>query len=257
MHNIVWLSDFHLSTKGLDSQAACDRAIDWLIQHHSDADCCVITGDLSEHGTVEEYQAVARSLARLPMPCLPLVGNHDNRSACLSVFDMPGTCLPGFVQYAVDLPTRSGATVRLVCLDTLVPGESGGTLCDERMAWLESVLSESADRTVLVFMHHPPAELGVAPFDAIGLDNATELIALLSRHACVKHVFAGHVHRVFQGVTGGVPYATQRSVLMQAPPPRPAWDWDSFAPADEPPGYGVISAHGGDVCVSFNLLPEH
>ena len=258
MHKIIWLTDFHLSTAGpvlgLDSQAACDKAIDWVVRHHGDADCCVVTGDLSENGTADEYRTIANALDRLPMPWLPLVGNHDSREHCAAIIDLPDTCLPGFVQYTVDLSAQAGAGVRLVCLDTLVPGESGGLLCQQRLAWLESVLSKSANRPVLVFMHHPPSALGVAPFDAIGLENASELNTLLSRYACVKQVFAGHVHRVFQGVVNGVPFATQRSVLMQAPPPRPAWNWDSFAPADEPPGYGVITVQAGDVTVSHEQI---
>jgi len=101
---------FHLSTAGpvlgLDSQAACDKAIDWVVRHHGDADCCVVTGDLSENGTVDEYRTIANALDRLPMPWLPLVGNHDTapRSstcptrACRVLCNTPWICLHKLVR---------------------------------------------------------------------------------------------------------------------------------------------------------------
>ena len=42
----------------------------------------------------------------------------------------------GFLQYAIeDYP------VRLVALDTLIPGEAGGLLCSARLAWVDHVLA--------------------------------------------------------------------------------------------------------------------
>ena len=79
------------------------------------------------------------------------MGNHDDREAMRSVF---GDCdwLPdeGFVQYVVDL-----GGLRLIALDTHVPGAPGGTLCDDRLDWLNDRLSEAPDRPTILFLRHP------------------------------------------------------------------------------------------------------
>jgi len=262
MSDILWLTDCHLSATGPvlghDSERACRDAVDWLSTHYADAACCVVSGDLTEHGTEAEYRLLKSILDTLPMPWLPLVGNHDTRDALEAVLTMPDTArLPGFVQYRVDLDDSDSEQppVTLLCLDTLVPGEGRGQLCDLRLDWLDHQLRECADRAVLVFMHHPPTAVGVAPFDAIGLDNASALSMVLAGHACVKHLCAGHVHRLFSGDVSGIPFTTQRSVLLQAPAARPAWDWDSFAPAAEPAGFGVISVGASGVCIHHNQFP--
>ena len=47
----------------------------------------------------------------------------------------------GFLHYAVE---RGG--LRFIGLDTLVPGQGGGELCAERLAWLDATLGQSPTR---------------------------------------------------------------------------------------------------------------
>ena len=55
-----------------------------------------------------------------------------------------------FLQYTVeDLP------LRLIFLDTLIAGETGGELCEERIGWLDQRLAEAPTRPTFVCMHHP------------------------------------------------------------------------------------------------------
>ncbi|MEM7379526.1 MAG: phosphodiesterase [Pseudomonadota bacterium] len=271
MPTVLWLSDLHLDAHdtvlGCDPVAACKRAVSHLITHYADADCCVVSGDIANTGSVADYRAAKRVLDRLPMPWYPMVGNHDARAPLSDTLGFPGSATSDFVQYCVDLepdPISTGHTsasrthtpaVRLLCLDTLIPGESAGELCSARLDWLARTLADSHDRNVVVFMHHPPVQLGIAPFDEIGLRNADETMALFAQHPCVRHVCAGHVHRAFTGTHHGVPFATQRSVLFQAPPARPLWDFDTFRIADEPAGFGVIHIDAHGVQIDFNQLP--
>ena len=75
------------------------------------------------------------------MPVFVIPGNHDSRDLLRAAFGADGY-LPkdGFLQYAIeDYP------VRLVALDTHIPGEGGGELCDERLAWLDRTLAASPE----------------------------------------------------------------------------------------------------------------
>ncbi len=122
-----------------------------------------------------------------------------------------------FVQYTVeDWP------LRLVALDTLVPGESGGRLCAERLAWLETRLAERPERPTFVFMHHPPFATGIASMDAMGLDGIDALAAVIRRHLQVERIACGHLHRTivrrFAGTVACTCPATAHQIALDLPP---------------------------------------
>ena len=89
-------------------------------------DVVIITGDLTENGLAAEYANLAAILGRtLSMPVYVIPGNHDQRENLRAgLAHLPGvTSNPHFVQYAVE-----DHPVRLIMLDTLVPGASHGEL---------------------------------------------------------------------------------------------------------------------------------
>ena len=94
------------------------------------------------------------------------------------------------MQYVVE-----GHPVRLIALDTLVPGQVGGLLCAERLIWLAARLEEAPARPTLIFMHHPPFVTGLQAMDAMGLEGKEELAAVIRRHPQVERLVCGHVHR--------------------------------------------------------------
>ena len=245
---IIWLTDLHIGAAwpgtDLDPPAQLTRAVDMIRDHHADALACVVSGDMAENGTEAEYRTLADLLGDLPMPVLPMAGNHDRREPLMAAFPPPGRALDGFQQYRVDFDGLS-----LIALDTLVPGEAGGTLCPARIAWLTEELARTPDTPALVFMHHPPMELGMPMLDAMRCADGEAILDLLAGAGNVAHLFCGHVHRPASGVARGVPFATLRSVAMQAPPPWPAWDWQRFAPVNENPALGVVLVRGADVTI--------
>jgi 3',5'-cyclic AMP phosphodiesterase CpdA len=119
-------------------------------------------------------------------------GNHDDRATLRRSFaDQPYLPQEGeFLQYALDdLP------LRLLALDTLIPGESGGRLCQARLDWLSDRLEERPDRPTVIAMHHPPFLTGLTEMDSINCDNSAALGALVVRHRQIERIVCGHVHR--------------------------------------------------------------
>lgn len=84
--------------------------------------------------------------------------------------------------------------MRLIALDTHIPGQDGGYLCSERLRWLEARLAEAPTQPTLIFQHHPPFATGFAVLDQMGLEGAEALGALISRYPNVERVLAGHIH---------------------------------------------------------------
>jgi 3',5'-cyclic AMP phosphodiesterase CpdA len=215
---IAQISDMHIKPEGellykrIDTAGYLERAVAHILELDPRPDIVLATGDLVDGGKPEEYDLLRRLLAPLPMPVYLIPGNHDARDAMRAGFP-DHTYLPanGFLQYAVD-----GGPVRLLALDTLVPGKTHGELCEERLRWLERRLGEG-DRPTVLFMHHPPFDCGIATFDRHRLNKGdVELAALVRRHANVERVLCGHVHRPIQMRWAGTLASIAPSTAHQA-----------------------------------------
>ncbi len=195
---IAQISDPHVSTPDSDNDrllrtpSHLERAVAHLNAHGPRPDITLVTGDLVERGGLDEYRRLRTFLDRLEMPFLVIPGNHDARGTLRQAF-ADHAYLPRegeFLHYVVE-----EWPVRLVGLDTVVPGSPGGAQCPARLAWLDARLAEAPDRPTLIFMHHPPFVTGLAAMDEMGLDGQRGFADVLRRHPQVERVVCGHVHR--------------------------------------------------------------
>ncbi len=235
---IAQITDLHVKTPGKLAYGKVDTArfmadcIDSLLALKTVPDLVIVTGDLVDFGEPEEYRHLRAFLDRLPMPLYLIPGNHDGRDTLRAAFPdhsyMPKT---GFLHWVIE-----AYPVRLIGLDTLVPGESRGALCYERLAWLEEVLSAS-DRPTLIAMHHPPFQTGIGHMDRIGLTGADDFAALLDRFPQVCRVICGHLHRPITTLMG-------RAIVSTCSSPAHQVTLDLRADAEsgftmEPPGFDL------------------
>ena len=215
---IVQISDTHLKREGellygrLDTQGYLERAVAHVNALDPRPDIALVTGDLVDGGNAEEYANLKRVLSALAMPFYLIPGNHDARDALRQAFP-DHVYLPddGFLHYVVeDLP------LRLIALDTLVEGKGHGALSDGQLDWLDARLAES-DRPTLLFMHHPPFDVGIAPLDAARLHEGSERLAeIVRRRGNVERVLCGHVHRPIQVRWAGTLASIAPSTAHQA-----------------------------------------
>jgi 3',5'-cyclic-AMP phosphodiesterase len=236
---IAQISDMHVKAEGkllyrrVDTAGFLERAVAHVNALDPRPDIVIATGDLVEGGKPEEYARLKRLLAPLAMPVHLIPGNHDARDALREVFaDHAYLPRAGFLQYTIEtLP------VRLIALDTLVPGKGYGALCAERLDWLEARLGEG-DRPTVVFMHHPPFDCGIDAFDNAKLNEGGERLAeIVRRHDNVERVMCGHVHRPIQVRWAGTMASIAPSTAHQA-----TLDLHDGAPLSmmmEPPGIAL------------------
>jgi 3',5'-cyclic-AMP phosphodiesterase len=244
------ISDLHLVTpgetsKGLDTAARLDLALDDLAKNHADADLCVFLGDLCDHGDEEAYGEFATRLARVKVPCRVLIGNHDDRTTFRKVMPEVPVDANDFIQSVVDAPEG-----RLIFLDTFEHDYVNGWLCEKRLAWLGERLAEAKDRPAYIFMHHPPFEIGMR-VDKINMKDQDAFHALVAAHGDVRQVISGHTHRACSGVWRGVPFvnvgATHYNQVFRrngAAGPVPRTQFPILT--------AVMLINGGDVVVHHN-----
>ncbi|WP_073604621.1 phosphodiesterase [Vibrio aerogenes] len=194
---IAQLTDLHIREGGqpayrqVDTLACLRAAVNHINGLIPRPDLVVITGDLGDYGTPEEYAVVLPELNRLLPPVQVIPGNHDHRGclreslATLTTFDHPHYC--HFIR-------ECGAYV-LIGLDTSVIGEPHGYLTEETLRWLDDVLKSNTDRPVLLFMHHPPLAVGLHHMDIQKLQNDDQLHEVLLGYKHVKGIVTGHLHR--------------------------------------------------------------
>jgi len=233
---IAQISDTHIKPEGqiafdrVDTAALLARAVAHVNALQPRPDLVLVTGDLVDAGAPAEYARLKTLLVPLQMPFYLIPGNHDARDPLRAAFAdhryLPAT---GFLQYTVE-----DRAVRLIALDTLVPGKGHGELCAQRLDWLEARLAEQ-DRPTILFMHHPPFDCGIAVMDSERLlDGVDRLAAIVQRHANIERVLCGHIHRSIQVRWAGTIAATAPSTAHQL-----ALDLDPAAPlmfTMEPPG---------------------
>jgi 3',5'-cyclic-AMP phosphodiesterase len=233
---IAQLSDFHLRPHGkaanrlVETNMLAVRALRAVAALRPAPDVVLLTGDLTDRGEPGAYDLLARLLAGAGLPpVFAIPGNHDDRAALRAALPwVPET--GGFLHHAID-----SFPVRLVLLDTLVPGASHGELCAARLDWLESTLAAAPDRPTLIAMHHPPFATGIGHMDRIALRAPEAFAAMLARHKQVELVVCGHVHRAIMSRVGATPVCIAPSVAHQIVLELGADALSAFAM--EPPSY--------------------
>lgn len=215
---IAQISDLHLRASGELLQGRIDtvRALADCVAHVNQLtprpDLVLATGDLTDYGRPEDYVLLRRMLNRLAMPSYLIVGNHDERQGLRAAVGDQGY-LPAqgeFLHYTVE-----NWPLRLIGLDTLLPGEMGGGFCRERLGWLAGRLAEQPERPTVLFMHHPPFPSGIRFLDKEPFRCAAELAQLVQSHPQVRQVVCGHIHRAIHVNWAGTCAAVAPSIVYQ------------------------------------------
>ncbi|MFJ8660780.1 metallophosphoesterase [Streptomyces sp. NPDC093795] len=212
---IAHVSDIHIDGE----QRATDRTravLRYLEELPYDLAAVLVTGDIADHGTHDEY-AEARRLLSSRHPLLVCPGNHDDRAAFrkgLLHAKAGEAAEAGARPYApVNQVLRGEGFVIAVC-DSSVPGEHQGLLEDETLDWLDGVLAGTPHEVpVLVAFHHPPVPLHTPYVDEIRQFGEERLAALADRHPHLTAFLAGHAHTAAATTFAGRPLLVAPGVV--------------------------------------------
>jgi Icc-related predicted phosphoesterase len=184
------------------------------------ADILCLCGDLTNHGTVEEAQALAEDLRSCTVPVLAVLGNHDHHEG--KAADVQRIACEAGVKFLEDeVHTHDGvgfAGVKGFC------GGFDGRMLDAFgeqavKAFVQETLNEvlrlehalkslDTDRTVVV-LHYAPVAATVAgePESIFPFLGSSRLAEAIDRYPTVRAILHGHAHHgTYEGATTrGIP----------------------------------------------------
>lgn len=172
-------------------------------------DAIVFTGDLVDLGEAEAYARLRGMVdpfaERLDAPVVWVMGNHDERAAFRAELwdDGSGDLRP------IDRVDEFDG-LRIVTLDTSVPGAHYGEVTDAQRAWLRDVLATPAPLGTILAMHHPPVPSVLALAASVELRDQ-RLLEGVVRGTDVRAIIAGHLHYSTFATFAGIPVSVASS----------------------------------------------
>lgn len=207
-HLLLHLSDTHILGRGeplygaVDSEARLRQLLGSIRASNLRPDALILTGDLTDRGEPAAYRklrSVVEPVAReTGAQLIWLMGNHDRR-------EILRACLLGEAPAATPL-YRSYLLggLRIITLDTSVPGYHYGSLDSEQLAWLAAELATPAPEGTILAMHHPPIPMIQNLAVLTELRNQDRLRRVIEG-SDVRLILAGHLHVSTSSMFAGIP----------------------------------------------------
>jgi 3',5'-cyclic AMP phosphodiesterase CpdA len=209
-HVIAHISDTHLlgGDKLLYGQVPSDEHIEKAMAQLEASgiqfEALVFTGDLADLGERGAYERlkeiVEPAAARIGAQVVWVMGNHDERPEYASVL---------FGEDATPEQTQDRVYdvngLRIISLDTTVPGYHHGELTDAQLAWLADELSTPATHGTIIAVHHPPVPTPLLwAMEMLELHGQDRLAAVV-RGTDVRAILGGHLHYSTHSTFAGIP----------------------------------------------------
>ncbi len=208
-HVVAHISDTHFLGGGrrlygsIPMDARLNLALTQLEHSGARPEAIVFTGDLADLGETDAYlrlrDIVEPFAERLGAQIIWVMGNHDERAEYSSqLFDVEPTEQPQDRVYDI-------GGLRIISLDTSVPGYHHGDLTQAQLDWLADVLATPAPDGTLLAVHHPPIPTPL--LEAMGMLELQDQsrLAEVIRGTDVRGILAGHLHYSTHSMFAGIP----------------------------------------------------
>ncbi len=246
-HLIVHISDTHFLGGARDLYGTVDtdtpvrQALAQLERSGLRPDALVFTGDIADTGEPDAYRRVRAlvqaSADRLGTQVVWVMGNHDKRAAFRA-----GLLGETETDAPADAPVDAVFDLnglRLIALDSSVPGYHHGELTGPQLDWLADVLRTPAPHGTLLALHHPPIPTLIPLMSILELRGQDRLAEVI-RGSDVRAVLGGHLHYAATGLFAGIPVSVAAATC---------YTLDASAPQGE-----LVGRIGGQ---SINLVHVH
>jgi 3',5'-cyclic AMP phosphodiesterase CpdA len=207
-HFLLHLSDPHMMGGpdplygAVDSEARLIQLFEEVRASGARPEAVIFTGDLADQGDPDAY---AKLRAIVEPACEDMgakviwaMGNHDNRANFRAgLLDEPANDAPVDRSYFIN-------GLRVITMDTSVPGYHHGELSQAQLEWLARELETPAPDGTILALHHPPVPSVLDLAVLVELRDQAKLEAVV-RNSDVRTILAGHLHYSTTASFGGIP----------------------------------------------------
>jgi Icc protein len=207
-HFILHMSDTHLVGGpeplygSVDSEARLRQIFADLEASGSRPEAIVFTGDLADRGEAKAYAKLCKIVEpaahKLGAEVIWAMGNHDDRATLRSeLLNEPADTAPLDRSYMVN-------GLRIITLDSTVPGHHHGEISHEQLVWLANELLSPAPDGIILALHHPPVPCVQDLAVLVELRDQSRLADVI-RGTDVRAILAGHLHYSTSALFAGIP----------------------------------------------------
>lgn len=207
-HFLLHLSDPHLlggpeRLHGVvDSDSMLRQLFDEVRASGARPEAVIFTGDLADRGEPEAYvklrNIVEPACRAMGAKVIWAMGNHDNRANFRAgLLDQPADDAPVDHSYFVN-------GLRIITLDTSVPGFHHGEISTAQLEWLAAELETPAPDGTILALHHPPVPSVLDLAVLVELRGQSALAGVL-RNSDVRTILGGHLHYSTTATFAGIP----------------------------------------------------
>lgn len=255
-HVLAHLSDPHLLADGtrlhgrIDTAAQLRDCLDRIEASGERIDALVISGDLTDTADPAAYRLLRELVEpvarRLDAAIVWTGGNHDERRPMAR----------GLFGRDTDAPQDTVTTIRglrIITVDTAVPGHHHGGLSDDQFDWLAGQLAFHAEHGTILVMHHPPIAYRSPWMQLLDFESPDRLRAILEG-TDVRAILSGHLHVTSFGMLGVTPVfvAGGVSYVDDVGAPR-----DLLMAVDGPQSWTLLEVHRDQVVGTVVPVRQH
>lgn len=222
----VQLTDTHLFADaqqkllGIPTAQSLQKVIELVNEELAGIDLVMVTGDISQDGSLGSYQLFQQQLRAINAPSIWTAGNHDDFTV---IKDVDGFQQQLVTQYDI------GVRWRAFMLNSQVVGENFGKLSTEQLETLLKSL-QSTDKFHLIGIHHPAFVTNTLWLNDIRLEKSWELLDCLEYFLNANVVLCGHIHQVVELYYRGTYLLSSPSTCFQFAPDTKDFTLDNLAP---------------------------
>ncbi len=247
--SLLQITDLHIlpgldeTFLGINTEHYFHAILELAFSEHHHFDLILVTGDLAQNPCPASYQRILQKLEATNTPCICLPGNHDDYELMQQVFNSPQVNC----QKQVLLENW-----QLICLNSQIPGATGGRLSKQELLFLEDCLTSNPNHHGLIAVHHNCLETKSVWLDTMIIENSEEFLMVLEKYPQAKAVTSGHIHQAMDITIGALRIFGTPSTCFQFTPKSESFSLDTAAP-----GYRLIKLHqDGRIESGITRLPE-
>jgi Icc protein len=191
---IIQITDCHIKKEadslmyGVNPRKKLECIIEYINNNIKDFDFIILTGDISDDGSIDSYKFVVNLLQKINKKIYYINGNHDSKNNLIKVFSESHNFF-----HLKELWLENWL---FLGSDSCIEGKDYGVLSDQELQRIDTNINQAKIKhyNCAIITHHHPVAVGTPLIDDCPMLNGGDLVNVLNKYDNVKVLITGHVH---------------------------------------------------------------